>query len=276
MVIFYLYIISILSQDIIIVIFSYTYTIIIGDMIMCADIPGSEEPFDVYDAKKHDGYMTKEEMKKDIQNISDAVFLTSVGIATFTGSKAVAEVKKGDFNNAKTSVLATGVVLGTGVLVKVASDELSRKIDHLEDDHNTERPPSPSVYGSDGFRSPWEPTLWEKIKEYFNTLEDYIIYYYNNLPDIINNIFLCYDNKTIVIYCTFSFLIFAICSQLISFSKNKVNKKINQLPYNNKYWVIFIKYKNTMNRLSNINLNILTCYCLIVAFLCILSLIFWF
>lgn len=243
---------------------------------MCADIPGSEEPLDVDYAKRDFKNMSPEEMRKDIHYISEAVFLTSVGVATFTATKALTEVQKGQLNNAKTSVLASGVVLGTGVLAKVAGDELGRKIDNLPNDHNPERPPSPSVYGSDGFRSPWEPTLWEKFKEYLNTIEDYIIYYYNNLPVIINNIFFCYDNKTIVIYCTFSFLIFAICSQLISFSKNKVNKKINQLPYNNKYWVIFIKYKNTMNRLSNINLNILTCYCLIVALLCILSLIFWF
>lgn len=94
-----------------------------GDMIMCANLPGSEQPIDVDDAHKYSGKMSKEEMQQDITHATDAIFATSVGVATITAAKAISDIQKGSINSAKTNALLTGVSLGTGTLAKVASDE---------------------------------------------------------------------------------------------------------------------------------------------------------
>lgn len=174
----------------------------------------------------------------------------------------------------KYGTIASACVLAGG-LVSMAGDEICRNIDNLPNDHNPERPPSPSVYNSDVTRSPMEPTLWEKITEYYHTLDENIINNYN-IPDIINNYLSTLDNENRVIISIILLVMCALNFYIIKNVKNYMNNKINQKPYNNKYYKMFIQNKNLMNKISNIFLNFMIGFCLTFALFGVLMLLFLF
>lgn len=242
-------------------------------MIMCADIPGSEEPFDVDHANSYES-MPKDEMKQTAKTLAYTTSNTLVGLGVATGFKAISDGMSGDLASATTYGTLAAACVVAGGLVSIAGDEACRKIDNLEDSHNPERPPSPSVYDSDVIRSPYEPTLWEKLTEYYHTLEDYIINNHYTLPDIINNFLSTLDNENKVIISINLLVIFAFYFYIIKNVKNYINKKINHIPFNNKY--MLIQYKNFMNKISNISLNIMIGFCLTFALFGVLMLLFLF
>lgn len=274
MIIFSLYIFIPLSLDIILVIFSYGLSIT-GHVVMCADLPGSEEPLDVDYANQYES-MSKDEMKSTAKTLADTTSTALVGLGVATGFKAISDGVSGDLPSAATYGTLSAACVVAGGLASMAGDEACRKINNLPDDHNPERAPSPSVYGSDGFKSPMEPTMWEKIKEHFQTLADNIINNHNTLADIINNYLSTLDNENRVIISIILLLMFAFNFYMIKNVKNYMNKKINHIPFNNKYYKMFIQYKNFMNKISNYSLNIMIGFCLTFALFGVLMLIFLF
>lgn len=246
-----------------------------GDVILCQDFPGSEEPLDVEYANNYEP-MSKDEMKETTKTLANTANTTLVGLGVGTGLKAISDGVTGDLPSAVTYGTLSAACVVAGGLVSMASDEVCRKIDNLPDDHNPERAPSPTVYGSDGFKSPMESTLWEKIKEHFQTLADIIINNHNTLVDIINNYFSTLDNENRVIVSIILLVIFAFNFYIIKFVKNYMNKKINLIPFNNKYYKMLIQYKNFMNKISNYSLNIMIGFCLTFALFGVLMLIFLF
>lgn len=246
-----------------------------GNMIMCADIPGSEEPFDVDHANSYES-LSKDEMKQTAKTLANTTSYTLVGLGVATGFKAISDGVSGDLASATTYCTLAAACVVAGGLVSIAGDEACRKIDHLEDDHNPEQPPSPSVYDSDVIRSPYEPTLWEKLTDYYHTLEDNIINIHSTLPDIINNYLSTLHNENKVIISILFLLIFALNFYIIKNVKNYMNKKINHIPFNNKYYYFLIQYKNFMNKISNISLNIMIGFCLTFALFGVLMLLFFF
>lgn len=241
---------------------------------MCANIPGSEEPLDVEHADTYES-MSKDEMKETTKSWSNTTSNMLVGLGVASGFKAITDGVSGDITSALTYGTIAGACVVAGGLASMAGDEVCRKIENLPDDHNAERAPSPSVYDSDVIRSPMEPTLWEKLTEYYHTLEDNIINYYN-IPDIINNYLSTLDNENKVIISIILLVMFALIFYIIKNVKNYMNNNINQKPFNNKYYKMFIQYKNFMNKISNISLNFMIGFCLTFALFGILMLLFLF
>lgn len=142
MIIFFLYIISIISLDIIIPIFSYAFRIIMGDIIMCADMSGSEEPLNTEDANTYIPYL-KEEMKDDVKVLGEVCLEAAnllIGGATV---KTFVDAATGDIPEAGAAALtAIGGITAKG-LIKMGVNEACRKIDKIPDNHSVDEPISP-------------------------------------------------------------------------------------------------------------------------------------
>lgn len=113
-----------------------------GDIIMCADMSGSEEPLNTEDANTYIPYL-KEEMKDDVKVLGEVCLEAAnllIGGATV---KTFVDAATGDIPEAGAAALtAIGGITAKG-LIKMGVNEACRKIDKIPDNHSVDEPISP-------------------------------------------------------------------------------------------------------------------------------------